>query len=449
MTRAILASLAVYYSVVPGLTGENWPQWRGPTLDGRSDATNLPASWSKTENVVWKTPLPSWAGSTPIIWGDRIFVTTPSKPGAGEFNIGRKLPRRMGREHPGGKKLLLLCLNKRDGAILWQRTLSEDNKLYGKQNMASPSPVTDGKHVWALTGTGVLTAFDLDGTQVWQHKLQQEYGEFGLNWGYGSSPLLYDGKVIVPVMHGSRTSNPSYLVAYDGVTGKKLWWHERKTDATRECPDAYTTPTLLRQNGRTLLVVSGANYVTAHDPATGQEVWRAGGLNPEKRGNFRICNSPLVVGDMIYAGSRNKPLLALRGGGTGDVTSTRLAWKFDGNTGPDVPTPVCDGKYLYMVNDRGIVTCLDARSGDLIWGPERTERGTVSASPLLAAGKLYITNEAGTTTVLRAGAAFEILASNALDDAYTISSIAVSGGRLFIRTSEFLYCIGGAGASGT
>ena len=438
-----LAVIICVFGSVAASGEEHWPGWRGPHLDGSSRSTHLPLTWSEDSHIVWKTPLPAWAGSSPVIWGDRIFIVSPGEAKTDSApNVTRSFRRGMGRSHPGGGDLLLMCFAKKDGSLLWKKKLAGGNTLYGKQNMASPSPVTDGRYVWTVTGTGVVTAMDFSGKRRWTYDLQKEHGAFGLQWGYASSPLLHDGKIIVEVLHGARTKNPSYLIAFDGESGKVLWYHERKTDATRECPDAYTTPTVLMHDGKARLVVSGADWVTAHDPATGAEIWRAGGLNPEKRGNYRICGSPLVVDGMIYAPTRNRPLLALKAGGRGDVTTSHLVWRFDGKGGPDVPTPVCDGKYFYMVNDRGIATCLDAKTGAVVWGPERTAMGTVSASPLLADGKLYITNESATTTVLQAGGSFKVLATNQLDDGYTISSMAVSGRRIFMRTAEHLYCIG-------
>ncbi len=431
---------------------ENWAQWRGPDLNGVSAATNLAGTWSETENIVWKTPLPAWGAATPIIWGDRIFITSPSKgeaeqpspPPQEEEEGGRRRRRRRGGEDrdPGGETLLLLCISRTDGAVLWERELGKGNQLYRKQNNSSPSPVTDGEHVWVVTGTGGVLAFDMEGNKMWQKNLQEEYGAFGLNWGYASSPLLHDGKLIIEVLHGNNTDDPSYIVAFDAETGQELWRQERPTDAEQESPDAYTTPTLLRHGGETQIVISGGDYVTGHDPETGKEIWRAGGLNPNKRGNYRIVASPIVVGDMIYAPSRKKPLLALRGGGTGDVTASNFVWKWDAEAAPDVPTPACDGTYFYMVDDRGLITCLDAKNGGVIWGPERTAPGTVSASPLIADGKIYITNEEAVTTVLAAGPEFRRLATNPLDGGYTLASIAVSGSRLYMRTATHLYCIG-------
>jgi outer membrane protein assembly factor BamB len=457
--------------------GQHWPQWRGPHGNGVSDAKNLPTTWSLEKNIVWKTPLPSWSGGTPVIWGDRVFVTSPSQsdagnaeaqtssrppqPPGGGFGLGRGGGRPGfggggfgggfggggfgggfgARRDPGGSTLLLICIAKKDGKILWQRKLDEGNRIWMKQNASSPSPVTDGKHVWAVTGTGAVTAFDMNGKEIWKRNLN-DYGRIALNWGYASSPLLLDGKLIIQVLHGFNPDCPSYLVAFNAATGKEVWRVQRKTDAVRESPDAYTTPALLTYNGKRQIIISGADYVTGHDPETGKEIWRAGGLNPMKAFNYRIVASPIVAGGMIYVPSRRRPLLALRPGGTGDVTTSHLVWKWDDNGAPDVPTPVSDGKYFYMVEDRGMVTCLDAKTGKLIWGPERTALGTVSASPLLADGKLYITNENAVTTVLAAGPKFKVLATNELDGSFTLSSIAVSGEQLFLRTSTHLYCIG-------
>jgi outer membrane protein assembly factor BamB len=282
----------------------------------------------------------------------------------------------------------------------------------------------------------------MNGGQKWQRNLQDNYGAFGLNWGYASSPLLYDGKLIIQVIHGDKTDDPSYIVAFDALNGEELWRQERPSDALSESPDAYTTPMPLEYGGKVQIVISGADYVTGHDPQTGREIWRAAGLNPRKGRANRIIASPLVMDGMIYAPSRKKPLLALRAGGSGDITDSHLAWKWDKAAGPDVPTPVCDGTYFYMVDDRGVATCVNAKTGEVIWGPEQTAKGTVSASPLLADGKLYITNEKAVTTVMEAGSRFKILATNTLEDIYTLSSFAVSGSKLYLRTSRRLYCIG-------
>jgi outer membrane protein assembly factor BamB len=426
---------------------DNWPQWRGPAQDGVSrSARDLPVAWSGTENVAWKTALPSWSGSTPIIWGDRIFVMSPSAAPETPEAASEEQDRRRGGgrwgggpQDPGGPKLLLMAISKNDGSILWQHELDEGNELFRKGNNASPSPVTDGTHVWAVTGTGAVVALDMDGKLAWKHNLQKEYGTFGLMWGYASSPLLHDGKLIIEVLHGFKTDDPSYVVAFDALTGAVAWRTERPTDAPMESPDAYTTPVLLRHGNTAQIVISGGDYVTGHDPADGRELWRVAGLNPRAARNYRIVASPLIVDGFIYAPTRVRPLLALRIGDDGRPAED-AAWKWDASGAPDVPTPA-DGTYFYMVNDAGMVTCLDAKTGEAHWGPERTVAGTVSSSPLLADGKLYFTNEEGVTVVLAAGAEFKVLATNELDGTYTLSSPVASGKQLFIRTSSHLYCI--------
>jgi len=431
--RFVVMAWIVCTSATLAQAGDDWPQWRGPTLDGVSHCTNLPTEWSENKNVVWKVPLPSWSAATPIVVSDRVFVMSPSQVTPGTADDDHR--------NAGGPEILLLCFRRSDGRRLWQRRLDDGNILYRKNNMASPSPVTDGTHVWALTGTGMLTAFDMDGKRRWCRDLQEQYGAFGLKYGYASSPLLHQNMIIVQVLHGTRTTGPSYVVAFDGANGEVVWHHQRRTDAQHECPDAYTTPTISTCNGRTDLIISGADYVTGHDPRSGREIWRAGGLNPDRSSIYRICSSPVPVGDLIIAPSRVKPLLAIRAGSTGNVTESHTVWRLT-RGGPDVPTPVSNGKYLFVVNDKGFVSCVDVHSGEVIWGPQRTVRGTVSASPLLANGRLYITNESAITTVLDASPEFKVLATNRLDDSYTLSTPAISRGLIFVRTSTHLYCIG-------
>jgi outer membrane protein assembly factor BamB len=459
--RLALVALSFYFLLVPAIANENWPQWRGPTGNGISDSKNLPTTWSleTNENIVWKTELPSWSGSTPIIWGDHIFVMSPSKsegetaesskapepavktPEPGKKGFGGKGGFGRPKRDPGGPALLLVCLSKKTGAVRWQREIDRGNETYQKQNSSSPSPVTDGKHVWTVTGNGVVTALDFDGNVLWKKELQKDYGAFGLNWGYGSSPLLYSGNLVIEVLHGMKTDDPSYLIALEGDSGKVVWRQERPTDAPRESPDSYTTPTLANVDGQSQIVVAGGDYLTGHDPRTGQELWRAGGLNPTQSPVFRTVNSPVVSDGIIYIGTRNKPLLAFKIG-AGGVKEQNLAWKWDDDGGPDVPTPVTDGKYFYMVADGGLITVIDAKTGKQIYQHRLSVGATIDSSPLLADGKLYVTGENSATVVLAAGPEYKELARNELDGSWTLSSIAVSGQQLFVRTGTHLYCIG-------
>ncbi len=398
------------------LLAENWPQWRGPELNGISGEKNLPVKWSPIENITWKLPMPAWSGSTPVVWGENIFLNVAD-----------------------GDNLSLWCVDRRGPKILWQRPLSGGNVKMRKQNMSSPSPVTDGKNVWVMTGTGALKAFDFAGKELWSRDIQKEYGKFGLNWGYASSPLLHNDSLYVQVLHGMHTSDPSYVMRIDKMTGKTLWRVERRTPAIRESPDSYTTPTLANADGHLELIITGGDWLTGHDLATGKELWRATGFNPTNNPNFRVIASAVALGDLVVAPTRERPMQAYRAGGRGDVTESRRLWSFD--HGPDVPTPVTDGQYFWTINDRGIAYCLDAKTGAEVWGGQRLKAGTYSASPVLADGKIYITSEDGVTSVMVAGPKFEVLAENNMDD-YTLSSIAVSEGQLFLRTAKFLWCIG-------
>jgi outer membrane protein assembly factor BamB len=236
-----------------------------------------------------------------------------------------------------------------------------------------------------------------------------------------------------------KTDDPSYVMKIDGKSGKTLWRVERPTHAIRESPDSYTTPALLQQDGKTEIVITGGDVVTGHDPATGKELWRADGLNPKNIPSYRIVASPLVAGGLIIAPTRNDPMLAIKPGGRGDVTESHRVWSFA--QGPDVPTPVSDGKLLYIVRDNGVVFALDVATGATVYGPERLKSGTYSASPTLADGRIYVTSEEGITSVFAAGPKFEILAENAVNE-YTLSTIAVSNGQLFLRTENHLYAIG-------
>jgi outer membrane protein assembly factor BamB len=412
----VLALVLVIASTV--VVSANWPAWRGPTANGVSAEKNLPIKWSPTENVAWKLQIPQWSGATPVIWGNVIFL-----------NVGEA----------DGDALSLWAVDRTTGKPLWKKRLSGGNHRERKQNMSSPSPVTDGTTVWVMTGTGFLRGFDFKGNELWVRDIQKDYGRFGLNWGYANSPLLVDGDLIVPVLHGMKTDDPSYVLRIDGKSGQTKWRVERPTKAIRESPDAYITPSLVRYGNINEVIITGGDVVTGHDLATGKELWRADGLNPQNDPAYRIVASPLTHNDIVIAPTRERPMLALKAGGRGNVTTSHKLWEF--HNGPDVPTPVTDGTLLYVITDRGVVYALELATGKAVYGPQRLAVGTYSASPVLGDGKIYITNEDGTTSVFRAGPKFELLSENRMDD-YTLSSIAIKDGQLFLRTAGWLWAIG-------
>ncbi len=397
---------------------ENWPQWRGPALNGVSAERGLPRTWSATEQIAWKLPMPSRSGATPIVWGDRIFLNVATA------------------EFTGALELWAVDRTKR--AVVWKKPLGGGNKQGRKQNMSSPSPVTDGRTVWVMTGVGVLKAFDFAGNEKWSRDIQKDYGAFGLNWEYASSPLLTGGDLIVQVLHGMKTDAPSYVLRIDGATGKTEWNVDRPTNAIHESPDSYSTPALVTRGRAAEIVITGGDVVTGHVPATGKEIWRVEGLNPQNNGAYRIVASPVVWQGTAIIPTRVRPMLTLDVAGRGAGTPKTM-WSFD--QGPDVPTPVTDGTLVYIVRDNGNAFALDLKTGATVYGPERLPPGTYSASPVLADGHIYVTNEDGVTSVYKAGPTFEVVAANAVND-YCLSSIAVSQGQLFLRTTKHLWVIG-------
>ena len=423
-----------------GEPADYWPQWRGAHQNGSSTtAKNLPVSWSETENVQWRVRLPSWSAATPIIWGDVVLVTSAeegfdnlrgygSRGGSGTKKSGKR------------DKLLLLAINRKDGSILWRRETGTGNRLHQKQNLASPSPVTDGKHIWVLTGSGFLSCFDFDGKQLWRRDIQKDYGRFGLNHGYASSPLLHGDRLYLQVLHGMKTDDPSYVFAVNKADGKTVWKVDRWTDAHNESPDNYSTPLVQEIDGKKQLIVSGGDYVTGHDLNSGRELWRMGGFNPGKQASYRTIASSIFLDGVVYTPStRGRPFIAFRPG-SGKLGKSDVVWK--NNLGADVPTPTTDGRLVYVVGDKGIMVALDAKSGEVVWDRLRIEPGTYSASPTLADGKIYATSEDGTTSVLEAGKEFKVLAVNKFDS-HTLASPAAAGNQLFIRTAEHLYCLAG------
>jgi len=412
---------------------ENWPQWRGPYFDGSTTEKSLPVEWSKTEHVAWASPLPGHSGATPVVWDDSIFVSSPDPQ----------------------NNLLLLCLNRKDGKVRWQKVVGTGDRDKGRNNMASPSPVTDGKSVFVLFGTGDLAAFDFSGKELWTRSLAKDYGRFAINWLYGSSPLLCQGRLYIQVIQQTpvpadyaqaqdgKPDRDSYLLCLDPKTGTNLWRHVRPTDATSEAMEAYSTPIPCGGRNGTEILVVGGDYTTAHSPETGAEIWRCGGLNERKQEYWRIVPSPVAAGGLIIAcGPKRDPVLGIRDGGKGLVTDTHIAWRFR-EFPSDCATPLFYQSKLFVLDgDRQMITCLEPQTGEKLWQGNLGLREIFRASPTGADGKIYCVSENGTVVVLDAGPAFKVLATIRMGDAPVRSSIAVAGGQLFIRTARILYCIG-------
>ena len=413
----------------------DWPQWRGPSLNGSSPDTGFLEKWSASEGVRWRTPLPGFSGATPVVVGDKVFVSSPNAE----------------------KELMLMCFHRRDGKVLWQKVLSTGDMTKGRTapNMASPSPVTDGKSVYALYGTGDLSALDLDGNTLWKRSLAQDFGRFSLMWLYGSSPLLHEGKLYIQVLQrdpvpadythalDGKTERESFVLCLDAASGRTLWRVVRPTDAGKESMESYGTPIPLEAGGRKELLILGGDYLTAHSMDSGAELWRAGGFNPKKGEWMRIVSSPVVSGDLaIAAGPKRQPVIAVRSGGRGDVTDSHTAWKFE-EFPPDVCTPVLYAGRLYVLDgDKQMLTALDPKSGQKHWQTSLGVRENFKASPTAADGRIFCVSERGTLVSVDAGSGQVQQSVEMGGGSPTRSSVVLSGGDIILRTAEELICIG-------
>ena len=424
---------ALWLALALGARAENWPQWRGPLLNGVSPEANLKARFSKQADLAWSAPMPGRSGATPVVWGDSIFVPSPDAQ----------------------KNLLLLCVDGVSGKVRWQRQAGEGDRVIGKNNMASCSAVTDGRRVYALFGTSDFAAFDFEGTPVWQASLKKEFGAFAQMFLYGASPLLFEGRLYVPLLQRNppvyghaMDQNPerkSWLVCVDPDTGKVLWRHERKTAAREEAMEAYTTPIPSPGSQGMELIIAGADCVTAHHPADGRELWRYAGLNRSKNLGGRIVPSPVVAPGLVFViGPKREQLVALRAGRAGLAGEEAVAWRTEQNI-PDVPTPLYyQGRLFVLDGDRQTLTCFEPDTGRQVWQGRLGVREIFYASPTGADGKIYCLSEAGTLVVLSAGAVPEVLSTTRFGEGPCMSSVVVSGGRLLIRTAEKLHCLRGS-----
>jgi outer membrane protein assembly factor BamB len=395
---------------------DNWPYWRGPDNNGICKEERLPVQWSATKNVLWKVPLPGMGGSTPILWGDRIFLTS------GE-----------------GKNLILLCLDT-NGKTLWKRTLGSAKRLLikgGEANEASASPSTDGKHVWAFVGSGDLACFDFEGKEIWKINVQDRYGRFQIQHGLHNTPLLHEDRLYLSLLH----SGGHWVIALDKATGKEVWKVGRKSDAQGESREAYSSPCLGRDGKEAYLVVLGCDYTTAHRLSDGSELWRVGGLNPKNSYAFRIISSPVAVPDLIVVPTaRGGPVVAVKPEARGTIKPGNPGEQWRRSTGaPDVPSPLVHNGLVYLCRETGVLICLDAKTGKELY-QQRLHAARYRASPVYADGKIYATARDGTFSVLKAGPTFELLAANVLPDEFTASP-AIANGRIYLRGFRALYAI--------
>jgi outer membrane protein assembly factor BamB len=414
-----------------------WAQWRGPDGQGVSQESGLPVEWGETTGVRWKTPIPGRGHSQPIVWGDHVFVTTAIE---GDVVPGAKAVKHIveGKDfvHPDGvgadrqHTYKVLALDARSGKVLWERTAWEGTPYdtrHKKGAFAAATPISDGKLVWTYFGSEGLYTYDFDGKLVWKASLG---GIATMGVGVGTSPVLYGDLVIVQC--DEDNGEKSFIVGLDKKTGREVWRTPRQVQVS------WATPVLVKAAGRDELVASGTEWVIAYDPKTGKELWRAKGLDSN------AVPSPVVAGDLVIlsAGFPAKLAMAIRAGGSGDVTASRVVWKFTKGTAY-VPSPIVYKDHVYLVTDRGIVTCLDAKTGEMKYEGGRVPvPATFMASPVAYDGKILLLSEDGDGFLIKAGTVHEIVKTNSLKEPVQASP-ALAGGSLYIRGEKHLYRIGG------
>ncbi len=425
-----LVLLVLAFSLLGTLDAANWPQWRGPNFNGSTVETRLPSKWSKTENVVWRAKLPGAGAATPVVWEDKVFVSSADSE---------------------AKTLRAFCFDRQNGQMLWSHTLSEGSiEQDNRSNYASPSPATDGKTIVFFYGNGELAGFDLDGKKLWQRNIQKDEGAFAFLWTFSSSPLLYEGKLFLQVLQrdtvvGGR-KNESYLLAMEPRTGKTLWRRVRPSQAKAESREAFTTPIPFEFQGQKQILIIGGDDLTAHNPADGKELWRWGTWNPKRIGHWRHVPSPVASKDIILVCSpKRDPVYAIRAGG-GLLGEQAVAW-ISRNTreiSSDVPTPAYYGGDFFILSDvRAALSRVEPKSGSVKWSIELPGRSKFEASPLAADGKIYLMNFAGDVIVVNAdnGEIINNVPMGNLYDDQTRSSIIAAHGQLFVRTNSELFCI--------
>jgi outer membrane protein assembly factor BamB len=439
MTRllGILLTLGVGFWATASLDAANWPQWRGVDGQGVSEERNLPAEWGPARNIAWKAELPGGGQSQPIVWGDRIFLTAAIE--GGPAPAGHKAPVHLMEGEPwvhpdsvGIDKLhtlKVLALDLPTGKVLWERTAYEGpvfDHRHRRSSYAAPTMVTDGTTVVAYFGPEGLYGYDFAGNLKWK----ADAGKFPLlGLGTGTSPVLFENLVIL--QRDENEGKQSLLLAYDITTGRQVWRTPRTVEAS------WSTPVIVESAGRPELVANGNQLIVGYDPRTGKELWRTKGVESN------AIHTPLVGHGLVIvtAGYPAKKIIAIRPGGSGDITgSDRIVWQYDRGTGY-VISPILYGDYVYLVSDKGIISCLDAKTGEVKYEGGRVPvPATFMASPVAFDGKLLLTSIDGDSYVIKAGPIHEVLGTNSIGEP-AASTPSISQGRILVRGAKHLYCV--------
>jgi outer membrane protein assembly factor BamB len=396
----------------------HWPSWRGPEGDGSIGFGEYPVKWT-ADAAAWKVALPGKGGSTPIVWDNRIYLTSPAD---------------------GEDAVMAFDLS---GKELWRTKLGPESRPKHRTlgSSCNSSPVTDGSAVFVYFRSGHFAALEFDGTVRWKQNLTEQFGAEKLFWDQGSSPVVTDKHVILTRMHQGE----SWVAGFDKATGELKWKVERNYQVPTENDNGYTTPVFFEQDGRKAFLVWGADHLTAHDAGNGELLWQAGGFNPEGTGFWPAISSPVIVGDMavIPVGRddrRQGSIQAVKLGGSGDVTESHRAWARD-DVGVFVPALVEHEGRVYLLRNRGGLVCLDPKSGETIWSAELPEgRASYYSSPVIANGVLYAAREDGMIFSVKVGEKFELLGENPMGERIIASPVPVAG-KLLVRGDDHLFCI--------
>jgi len=424
--------------ILSAAQAEDWPQWRGPYYNGSTTEKNLPTEWSKTDNIAWSVDLTGSSAATPIIFGDKVFLSS--------VDSDRDI-------------LLAMCFNRINGKLLWKHDIAKGTSKDSKSTYATSSPVTNGEIVVFFYANGDLVCFDLDGNRQWARNIHDDYGPFAFQWTFSSSPVLFKGKLYLQVLQrdvpvGGRglidQKNESYILAMEPDSGNTLWRHIRPSKAQRESREAFTTPIPHSLNGKQQLLVIGGDALTGHDLETGRELWRWGTWNPTRIGHWRHVPSP-IIGDgvILVCAPKRSPIYAIRPNGEGVLNESAIAWISENREkerSSDVPTPAYYDGDFFILNDLGkYLSRVEPHTGNIKWAIQTPGRAKYEASPLAADGKIYIINHAGEASVINA-ANGEIINTIFMDEPsgreIVRASICAAYGQLFIRTTRRLYCVG-------
>ncbi len=437
-SKSILSACLLLIAIPMPAFGEsfadNWHQWRGPNATGVSPTADPPVAWSEEENVKWKVAIEGQGTSTPIIWNDKVFVLTAINTGVKDPSIpdpeDQPKTNFFDIKQPNAQHaFVVLCLDRNTGKEIWRQVATTKIPHQGAHNdndFAPASPTTDGKHLYCWFGSAGLFCYDLQGNKIWEKKLGEV--KVGSSLGEGCSPVLHEGKLVIVRDHAGQST----IEVLDAKTGKNLWKRERDEG------NAWATPRIIQHSGKTQVITTASGFVRSYDLNTGDVIWQCSGLT----GNAIPC--PVVEGDYVICmtGYQGYSAMAIPLTETGDISdSEKILWKKERGT-PYIPSPLLyEGLIFYNQSNQAILTCLDAKTGEVAFGPKRVgELSNIYASPVGAGGRVYLTGRNGNTLVLERGPEYKVMALNKLDERFDASP-AIAGNQLFLRGAKHLYCI--------